>query len=114
MATLAPPDPDTAIAFRALAGFFQHLDVLNRDRGLLRVGGGLYLNVVSLVIGDGRRIRHNPYFVIPVCHDDQLRAVGNMLFVGTLLVAMGSTLRIADPTFQRGCLGRLTSVNNER
>src|SRR5215472_9556397 len=70
--------------------------------------------MVSLVVGDGGWVRDGPDLVVPFGDDHELSSVGNMLFVGTLLVSVGGALRIAHPAFQRFGLIRLTGVGNER
>jgi len=96
-----------------LGTFLQHFHLLNGNRGFRRIGPGLYLDVVSLVLGNSGWICHCPDLVVSVGDDDELRSVGNMLFVRTLLISMSGALRIAYPALQRCRLRRLTAVGNE-
>src|SRR5712692_11943448 len=81
-----------AVCLRVGSLLLQHRHFLHGDCGLFGIRYALDLNVVSLVIGDGRRVRNGQNLFVILRDEDQFCAFGNMLFVRTHLVAVGSAI----------------------
>jgi len=95
---------------RVVAPLLQHLHLLNGDRGLFGVAYALDLDMLSLVIGDRRRVGNGQDLVVCLRDENQFCALGNMVFVPAHLVAVGGTVRVTDPACLNCGFGGVTGI----
>src|SRR6266849_2777248 len=74
---------------------------LNLDRGRIRVGDSLYLDVMSHVVGELVWILDGPYLVVAIGDQSQLGPLLEMVFVIALLIASCGAHGVRHPTLDR-------------